>query len=442
MTHHTAITAEHSGAFGPDALRIPDEIALKVVNPAQCADEAAFHEALTWMRANRPLGWAQLPGYDPIWMVTKYSDIVAVERRADVFLNMVDNPIFNPRVDDEFLRSVNGGTCQVVAALTHMDNPDHAAVRAVATEYFTPRRVKLLEHDVRVIARDVVAKLLDGPRTIDFVKDFALEYPLRVIMSIFGVPEADLPRMLKMTQEFFGSKDPEEKRADIEVTADMAARQFHATIQDYYDYFTPMTADRRANPRDDLMSVIANYRIDGELLSDFYCNGYYITIATAGHDTTSSSSGFGMRGLCDNPDQFALLKADPALIPGFVEEAIRLAAPVRHFTRTAIAEATVRGQPIAQGQRLMLSYPSASRDEDMFADAHRFDLTRKPNRHLSFGSGPHMCLGQHLAKLEIRVLFEELMPHLKSVRLAGDPRYIETNFVGGLKSLPIEFETI
>ncbi len=123
----------------------------------------------------------------------------------------------------------------------------------------------------------------------------------------------------------------------------MAARQFHATIQDYYNYFTPMTADRRANPRDDLMSVIANHRIDGEYLSDFYCNGYYITIATAGHDTTSSTSGSGMRALCDDPEQFAMLKADPSLMPGFVEEALRLAAPVRHFTRTAIADHEVRG---------------------------------------------------------------------------------------------------
>jgi alpha-terpineol hydroxylase len=426
--------------FGPTALRIPDAIAAQVIHPNLCADEAAFHEAFAWMREHRPLGWAHLPGYDPIWIVSKYADVVAVERRADVFLNMVDNPIFNPCVDDAFLRSVNGGTCQVVAALTHMDNPDHALIRAIATDYFSPRRMKTLEQDVRTIARAAVAKLLDGPTRIDFLKDFALEYPLRVILGMFGVPETDFPRMLKMTQEFFGSKDPEERRDDIEITADMAARQFHATIQDYYDYFAPMTAERRAHPRDDLMSIIANHRIDGEYLSDFYCNGYYITIATAGHDTTSSSSGFGMRGLCENPDQFALLKSDPGLIAGFVEEAIRMAAPVRHFTRSAVADHEVRGQRIAKGQRLMLSYPSASRDEDMFADPQRFDLTRKANRHLSFGSGPHMCLGQHLARIEIRVLFEELLPHLKSVRLAGTPRYIETNFVGGLKSLPIEFE--
>ncbi|MFD2579436.1 cytochrome P450 [Novosphingobium colocasiae] len=221
----------------------------------------------------------------------------------------------------------------------------------------------------------------------------------------------------------------------------MAARQFHRVIQDYYDYFTPMTRDRRANPRDDLMSVIANSEVDGEPISDFFANGYYITIATAGHDTTSSTTATGMKALCENPDQFARLKADPSLIPTFVDEAIRVAAPVRHFTRTAIEDAEVAGITIRKGQRLMLSYPSASRDEGMFPDGGAFDLARKPNRHLAFGSGPHMCLGQHLAKLEIRILYEELLPHLTAVRLTGAPRYIETNFVGGLKSLPVAFET-
>lgn len=427
--------------FGPAELRIPDEIAAKVVNPNLCADEKSFHAALAWLRGNLPLGWAALEGYDPIWMVTKYNDVVAVERRADVFLNMVDNPIFNPQHDDAFLRSVNGGTCQVVAALTHMDNPDHKTLRAVATPYFSPAKVAQLEQNVRAIARKTVAEMISGPREIDFVKDFALFYPLRVIMGMFGVPESDFPKMLKMTQEFFGSKDPEEQRSDIEITPDMAARQFHQTIQDYYDYFTPMTRDRRANPRDDLMSVIANSEVNGEPISDFFANGYYITIATAGHDTTSSTTATGMKALCENPDQFERLKNDPSLISTFVDEALRVAAPVRHFTRTAIDEYEISGVRIRKGDRLMLSYPSASRDEAVFSDPDGFDVARKPNRHLSFGSGPHMCLGQNLAKMEIRVLYEELLPHISSVKLNGSPRYIETNFVGGLKSLPIIFTT-
>jgi alpha-terpineol hydroxylase len=431
-------TQPATGEFASEEFRIPTDRAEAVMVAERCKDEKAYHEGWAWLRANQPLGWVHLDGFDPIWIVSRYSDVIAIERQAALFHNMDDNPILNTQLNDEFLKSVNNGTTQVVAALTHMDAPDHGLYRQIASAYFAPNRIGKLEAEIRAIAKETVAQLLAGPREIDFVKDFALMYPLRVIMSMFGVPREDEPQMLRLTQDFFGSNDPEERRDDVEVSPDMAARQFHRTLQVYYDYFSKFTQDRRESPRDDLMSLIANYKIDGEFISDFYANGYYVTIATAGHDTTSSSTATGMKSLAENPDQFAMLKADPSLIPTFVDEAIRLAAPVRHFMRTATDDAEVRGRPIKKGQRLMLSYPSASRDEDVFSDPNSFQVGRKPNRHLAFGSGPHMCLGQHLAKLEIRTLFQELLPHLESVELNGEPKYIETNFVGGLKSLPVK----
>jgi alpha-terpineol hydroxylase len=427
-------------SFASEEFYIPRERAEAVMLPERCRDEHAFHEALAWLRANQPLGWTDVPGYDPIWISTRHKDIIAIERQAELFHNMDDNPILNTRVNDDFLKSMNNGTTQVVAALTHMDNPDHGLYRQIATAYFAPNRIGKLEASIRDIAKATVARLLEGPAEIDFVKDFALMYPLRVIMSMFGVPESDEQQMLRLTQDFFGANDPEERRDDVETSPDAAARQFHRTLQVYYEYFEGFTRDRRANPRDDLMSLIANYRIDGELISDFFANGYYVTIATAGHDTTSTSTATGLKGLAENPEQFELLRNDPSLVGSFVDEAVRFAAPVRHFMRTATADAEVRGRPILKGQRIMLSYPSASRDEDMFPEPNQFRVDRKPNRHLSFGSGPHMCLGQHLAKLEMRILFQELLPHLKSVSLAGEPKYIETNFVGGLKSLPVKLE--
>lgn len=426
--------------FADEQFYIPHDRAEPVVLAELCRNEEAFHEAWAWLRANQPLGWTDLPDFDPIWIVSRYADVIAIERQQALFHNMDDNPILNTQLNDEFLRSMNNGTCQVVAALTHMDQPDHGLYRQIATSYFAPNRIGKLEADIRTIAKAAVAELLKGPKEIDFLKDFALMYPLRVIMSMFGVPSEDEPQMLRLTQEFFGANDSEEKREDIEVSADMAARQFHATLQSYYSYFSAFTQDRRANPRDDLMSLIANYKIDGEFISDFYANGYYVTIVTAGHDTTSSSSGTGIKGLADNPDQFALLKSNPGLIPSFVDEAIRYASPVRHFMRTATADAEVAGRQIKKGQRLMLSYPSASRDESIFPNPNAFHVDRRPNRHMAFGSGPHMCMGQHLAKLELRILFEELLPHIKSVSLNGPPKYIATNFVGGLKSLPVKFE--
>lgn len=429
-----------STSFADERFRIPVERAEPVILPSLCKDEAAYHAAWAWLRANQPLGWTKLPNYDPVWLVSRYADVIAIERQADLFHNIDDNPIFNTQPEDDFLKSVNNGTTRVVAALTHMDAPDHRLYRSISTSYFAPNRIGKLEADIREIARAAVARLVAGPREIDFLKDFALMYPLRVIMTMFGVPQEDEPQMLRLTQEFFGANDPEEKRADVDVSPDMAARQFHRTLQDYYEYFAAFTRDRRANPRDDLMSLIANHKIDGAFIDDIYVNGYYVAIATAGHDTTSSSSATGIKGLAENPDQLALLKSDPSLIPGFIDEAIRYGAPVRHFMRTATADTEVDGRHIRKGQRLFISFPSASRDEAVFTDPNSFRIDRRPNRHLSFGSGPHMCLGQHLAKLELRVLFEELLPRLKSVTLTGDPKFVATNFVGGLKSLPVRLE--
>ena len=268
-------------------------------------------------------------------------------------------------------------------------------------------------------------------------------YPLHVVMTLFGVPREDEPKMLKLTQEFFGAHDPEEQRPDVQETSpEAAAQMFFSCLQDFYAYFSSFTQDRRRNPRDDLMSHIANTKFDGEYISDWEANGYYVTIATAGHDTTSSSVASGLLGMLRYPEQFDKVKADVALIPGLVDEAIRYASPIRHFMRNTAAPTELRGIKFAPMERFMLCYPSANRDESVFTDPEKFDIERKPNRHLAFGYGPHMCLGQHLAKLEMRILFEELLPHLASVELAGEPRYTVTNFAGGLKSLPVRFKKV
>ncbi|MFP5433904.1 MAG: cytochrome P450, partial [Alphaproteobacteria bacterium] len=209
--------------------------------------------------------------------------------------------------------------------------------------------------------------------------------------------------------------------------------------EDFYTYFDKLSAARRERPTDDLLSLIANSRINGAPIPRDEANGYYVAIATAGHDTTSSSTAGGLHGMMVYPENWAKVKADPSLIPGLVDEAIRWTSPVKHFMRNATADTQVRGMDIRAMERLMICYPSGNRDEAVFDDADRFDITRSPNPHIAFGFGPHMCLGQHLAKLEMRILFEELLPHLSSVEMAGDPRMVETNFVGGYKALPIRF---
>ena len=218
------------------------------------------------------------------------------------------------------------------------------------------------------------------------------------------------------------------------------AEMLAAIFKDFSAYFSGISADRRARPREDLATVIANAKVDGAPIGDRDAMSYYIIVATAGHDTTSSSTAGAMWALAENPALFARVKGDPSLIPGLVDEAIRWTTPVKHFMRMATADATLGSRRIAKGDWLMLCYASGNRDEAVFEAPFEFRPERKPNKHLAFGYGAHLCLGQHLAKMEMRILFEELFPRLRSVALDGTPRNSEATFVSGPKSLPLRFE--
>src|SRR5262249_10997318 len=257
-------------------------------------------------------------------------------------------------------------------------------------------------------------------------------YPLYVIMSLLGLPEADFPRMLKLTQELFGSDDSEFKRGVTE------GDQLPA-LMDMFQYFNAVTASRREHPTEDLSSAIANARVDGEPLSDIDTVSYYLIVATAGHDTTSATISGGLHALVENPGELARLRGNLGLMPLTTEEMIRWVTPVKQFMRTAAKDATVRGIPIAAGESVLLSYVSANRDEDVFDDPFRFDVGRDPNKHVAFGYGVHFCMGAALARMEVNSFFTELLPRLKSIELTGDPELTATTFVGGLKHLPVRY---
>jgi cytochrome P450 len=300
--------------------------------------------------------------------------------------------------------------------------------------------VRKREADIRALAQEAVSRFAALPGRCDFVKDAALHYPLKVVMNILGVPSEDFPRMLRLTQELFGASDPETKRFQEALSDEQFAQILIAVVNDFSEYFGKISADRRANPRDDLATLIANAEIDGAPIPPFEATGYYTIIATAGHDTTSSSTAGAMWALATIPGLLERVRATPALIPNLIEEAIRWTTPVRTFMRSASADTSLRGRQIKKGDWLMLCYASGNRDEEVFAHPDAFDIDRTPNRQLAFGFGAHLCLGQHLARMEMRILYEELLPKLKSVRLDGEPRYVESYFVTGLKSLPIVFE--
>jgi cytochrome P450 len=403
-----------------------DEAARVLADPLAYTDEPKLHAALAHLRANAPVSWVEVSNYRPFWAITKHVDIMDIERNNTLFTNW-PRPVLVTAESDE-LQAAAG-----VRTLIHMDDPQHRVVRAIGGDWFRPKAMRALKVRVDELAKIYVDKMMATGPDCDFVQHVAVNYPLYVIMSLLGIPESDFPRMLKLTQELFGSDDAEFKRGSTKDD------QLPALL-DMFQYFTGVTASRREQPTEDLASAIANARIDGEPLSDIDTVSYYLIVATAGHDTTSATISGGLHALIENPDQLECLRSDLALMPLATEEMIRWVTPVKEFMRTAADDTTVRGVPIAAGESVLLSYVSANRDEDVFDDPFRFDVGRDPNKHLSFGYGVHFCLGAALARMEVNSFFTELLPRLKSIELDGDPQFTATTFVGGLKHLPVRYQ--
>ncbi|HYW03382.1 MAG TPA: cytochrome P450 [Gammaproteobacteria bacterium] len=420
-------------------MTIPAEIASTIVDPGAYAQWDPVHAAFTELRRSADLDVAEPEGFDPFWVVTRYDDIHYIERQNELFHNGDRSAVLTTRAADAKVREITGGSPHLVRSLVQMDNPDHKSYRRLTQNWFMPQSLRGLEGRIREIAREFVDHMFARAPECDFARDVAFLYPLRVIMEVIGVPEGDEPRMLKLTQELFGSADTDLNRSGKEEEdADLAAL-VNEVVTDFVEYFEAMTEDRRAHPRDDLASVIANGTIDGEPLGHLEAMSYYIIAATAGHDTTSASTASGAWALAERPEQLARLKADMSRLPAFIEETVRWETPVKHFMRTATGDTGIRGRKIAKGDWLMLSYVSGNRDEDRFERPFVFDATRSPNKHVAFGYGPHVCLGQHLAKMEMRILWEELLPRLGSLELSGQPTRSAASFVSGPKSVPIRF---
>jgi len=402
-----------------------DDAAKVLADPLAYTDEPKLHAALAHLRANAPVSWVEVPNYRPFWAITKHADVMDIERANALFTNW-PRPVLTTQEGDE-LQAAAG-----VRTLIHLDDPQHRVVRAIGADWFRPKAMRALKVRVDELAKNYVDKMLAVGPECDFVQEVAVNYPLYVIMSLLGIPESDFQRMLKLTQELFGSDDNEFKRGSSNED------QLPALL-DMFGYFNTVTASRRDHPTEDLESAIANALIDGEPLSDIDTVSYYLIVATAGHDTTSATISGGLHGLIENQDQLHRLQDNLDLMALATEEMIRWATPVKEFMRTAAQDTTVRGVPISAGDSLLLSYVSANRDEDVFDDPFRFDVGRDPNKHVAFGYGVHFCLGAALARMEVNSFFAELLPRLKSIELTGDPEFVATTFVGGLKHLPVRY---
>lgn len=392
-----------------------------VADPTAWANVEKIEAVLAELRRTEPVSWVDPPGYTPFWLIAAHKDVVAVERAPELFTNDPRTVLQTSEMDARLERSS-------FRTLVHMDGQEHSDHRAATADWFRPRSLRAIEDAISAQARQAVDELVALGGSCDLAAEIGLRYPLRVIMSILGLPPEDYELMLQLTQETFGANDPDMQRDDE------SGSSYNETFRAFYEYFGELTTQRRANPTDDLATVIATADIgESERMS------YYVLIATAGHDTTSYSIAGGMLGLLENPDQLELLRAEPELVPQAVEEMLRWATPVRHFMRTAKSDTEIDGVAIRRGDAVMLSYLSANRDETVFDQPDRFDITRTPNRQLSFGLGPHSCLGLNLARMEMRLLLAEMVQRLDHLELAGEPAYAQSLIVGGVKRLPIRY---
>jgi len=408
-----------------------DDAAKVLADPTAYADDARLHAALTHLRANNPVAWVDNPPYRPFWAITKHADIMAIERANDLFLSE-PRPLLAPAEADDFAKAqLDAGIG--LRTLIHMDDPHHRKVRAIGADWFRPKAMRDLKVQVDRLAKRYVDRLREIGPECDFVTEIAVNFPLYVIMSLLGLPEDDFPRMHMLTQEMFGGDDEEYNKRG------KSPEEQLTILLDFFTYFSELTASRREHPTEDLASAIANGRVDGEPLSDVDTASYYVIVASAGHDTTKDAISGGLLALIENPSELERLRQNMDLMPTAVEEMVRWATPVKEFMRTAAEDTTVRGVPIGKGESVYLAYVSGNRDEEVFDDPFRFDVSRDPNKHVAFGYGVHFCLGAALARMEMNSLYSELIPRLESIELAGEPELAATTFVGGLKHLPIRY---
>ncbi|HKC50488.1 MAG TPA: cytochrome P450 [Myxococcota bacterium] len=415
---------------------LPDDVAREIASPASYAEWDSLHRTLARVRRELPFARAELAEYAPFWVASKLSDIREVASRNTEFLSGLGGLATREQLAFE----AEKGTSRLFRSIVAMNEPDHRSYRALTQSWFQLGNLRRFEPRIRALAKRHVDRLGEIGGECDFVREVAVHYPLFVVMAILGVPEDDEPFVLRLTREFFGSADRELNRGGVARTPLEAAASTREVVEEATAYFRHLSDARRRAPTGDLISVIANGRVDGEPIREIDAMGYYITVAFAGHDTTSSSVAGGVWALAERPPQLARVRANPALVPALVEESVRWTTPIHQFVRTAARDVQVAGQRVRKGDLVVLCFPSGNRDEDAFEAPCEFRADRTPNRHIGFGFGAHMCLGVHLARLEMACFFEELLPRLESLELAGIPRRTVTNFVGGPKSLPIRFQ--
>lgn len=400
------------------------------IDPRMSTDPVRWHEIAAELRGSDPVHRVEHELVSPFYALTRHADVFEVSRRNDIWHN-TRHSVLMPDIQQQLL----DGMGFTPHTLVHMDGHEHTVHRKVTNDWFKPAAVKKRQEAISLIADEYVERLRELGGECDFAQDIAVPYTLRVIMDIYGVPREDEPKMLELTQGMFGAADPE-YMGDMSDPFETVV----GTIEGFKEYFGAITADRRECPSDDIATVIANGEVDGCPMGETAQLWYYIIVATAGHDTTSYGLSGGLNALLNHPEQLELLRSDPSLSNAAAEEMIRWTAPVRQFMRYAQEDTSIGGVDVEAGERVLLSYPAANRDPEVFERADEFDITRgDADKSLSFGVGAHYCLGSQFARREIHTMLPKLLAAVDTIEPAGEPAYAEANFVGGIKHLPVRY---
>ncbi|MCL6641303.1 MAG: cytochrome P450, partial [Candidatus Rokubacteria bacterium] len=311
-----------------------------------------------------------------------------------------------------------------------MDAPEHTRYRKLVNRGFTPRQMRMLEPHIRELTNRILDDVIERGEC-DFVVDVAAELPLQVIAEMLGVPHEDRHKVFEWSNRMIGSEDPEYS---------VSAEEVQAAQVEMFMYANELAKERRENPRDDIVTALLNAEVDGDRLSEMDFNLFFLLLAVAGNETTRNSISHGVRAFCEHPDQYRKLVADPSLAKSATEEVVRWASAVMYFRRNVTRDTELRGQRIRAGDKVSIWYISANRDEEVFDDPFRFDITRHPNEHVGFGGGgPHHCLGANLARMEITVLLEEMARRIPTIELVDEPAPLRSNFIAGIKHMNVAF---